>query len=204
MWRGSPAAGEPGSWCLRGCRWVSGGHRRPPSRSPSCSSCRCICSRRPLRSPAHPAPAPQGRCFSCGLAPSLPVLLHSHPQLGLGRVRARTLGRWAVPRRRLRRAKCGWARATSSARPLAQEPACPPGGALLQETQRPSQRLQGCREPSCPERRRGQSSCLFCKAGSVLTRKWQCAEGWIREAGHRGPERPSAACWEEWWLLRQK
>ncbi|MEJ1274636.1 hypothetical protein NN561_005524 [Cricetulus griseus] len=153
--------------CLRGCRSVSCGQRRPPSRSPSCSSCRCICSRRPLRSPAHPAPAPQGRCSSCGLAPSLPLLLHSHPQLGLVRVGARTLGRGTVPRRRLRRAKCGWERETSSARPLPLEPACPPGGALLQEIQRPGQRLQGCREPSCPERRRGQSSCPFCKAESV-------------------------------------
>lgn len=84
--RGSPAAGDPGGLCLCGCRSVSGGHRRPPSRSPSCSSCRCICSRHPLRSPAHPAPAPQGRCSSCGLARHSHCSFTPHSQLGLGRV----------------------------------------------------------------------------------------------------------------------
>lgn len=83
--RGSRAAGEPGCLCPRGCFSVSGGHRRSLSRSPSCSSCRRICSKRPLRSPARPAPAPQGRRSGYGLAPSLPLLPHSHPELGLGR-----------------------------------------------------------------------------------------------------------------------
>lgn len=112
--------------------------------APACCSCRHICSLRRQMSPARPAPAPQGRCSGCRLALSLPLLLHSHPQSGLRQGRARTPGRRAVPGRRLRRAKCGWARATSSARPLALEPACPPGGALLPETQRPGQCLSGC------------------------------------------------------------
>lgn len=71
------------------------------------------------------------------------------------------------------------------------------------ETLKPIQRLLGCREPSYPERRRGQS-CTLCNVESVLTRKWLCTEGPIREAGHRDPERPTAARWEEWWLRRQK
>lgn len=83
--RGSRAAGEAGCLCPRGCCSVSGGHRRSLSRSPSCSSCRGICSGRPLRSPARPAPAPQGRRFGYGLAPSLPLLPHSHQELGLSR-----------------------------------------------------------------------------------------------------------------------
>lgn len=37
------------------------GHCRRPSRSHSCSSCRRICSGRPLRSPVRPALSPQGR-----------------------------------------------------------------------------------------------------------------------------------------------
>lgn len=77
-------AGQPASLAacaLGGCCSFSGGHRR----SPSCSSCRRICSGRPLRSPARPAPAPQGRRSGCGLAPSLPLLSQSHPELGLGR-----------------------------------------------------------------------------------------------------------------------
>lgn len=198
MRRRSRAAGEPGCLCPRGCCSVSGGHRRSLSRSRSCSSCRRICSGRLLRSPARPTP--QGRCSGCGLAPSLPLLPHSHPELGLGRAGR---GHGAMPGRRLRRAKCGWARATGSARPLALGPACPPGGALLLETLKPIQRLLGCREPSYPERRRGQS-CTLCNVESVLTRKWLCTEGPIREAGHRDPERPTAARWEEWWLRRQK
>lgn len=196
---GSRAAGEPGCLCPRRLLLVF--WRSPP-----------VAQLQQLPSHLQRAPAAESRSPSARAAgpalwlrarPVTPITLSVPPGAGARQGRARTPGRWAVPGRRLRRAKCGWARATGSARPLAQGPACPPGGALLRLTQRPGQRLPGCREPSYPERR-GQSSCPLCNAESVLTRKWLCAESRIREAGHRGPDRPIAARWEGWWLRRQK
>lgn len=207
MARSAPReSGNRRAWLLVPSRLLLGFWRSPPVAQPQpqlqqlpshLQQASAAESRSPRARAAGPALWLRARPVT-PITPSLP------PGAGARQGWVRTRGRRAVPGRRLRRAKCGCARATGSARPLALGPACLSGGALLPETQRPGQRLPGCREPSSVERRRGQSSCPLCNTESVLTRKWLCAEGRIREAGHRGPERPTAAPWEEWWLRRQK
>lgn len=204
MRRGCRAAGELGCLCPRGCCSVSGGHRRSPSRSPSCSSCRRICSRRPLRSPARPAPALQGRRSGCGLAPSLPLLPHSHPELGFGRA-----GRGHRVAGLCPGGDCGGQSAGGRGRPVAHAPL--PWGRPACRAARSCGRLRdlasvsrGAENPALQKGGEGKVPVPSATPRAFLTRKWLCAEGRIREAGHRGPERPTAAPWEEWWLRRQK
>lgn len=133
---GNPGRGWGGPECGAGAR--------QPASLAACASAAAapflaVTAGRPAAAPAAAAAAASAAGTRCG------VLRTPHPRLRAGALaagspvtpiapslpfaagarqgRARTLGRRAVPRQRLRRAKCGWARATSSARPLALEPA---------------------------------------------------------------------------------
>lgn len=161
------AAREPGSgrgWLLVPSRLLLGFWRSPPvaQPQPQLQQLPPHLQRTPAAESRSPRARAAGPAFWLRARPVTPITPSLPPGAGAWQGRARTPGRRAVPGRRLRRAKCGWARATGSARPLTLGPACPLGGALLPKTQRPGQHLPGFREPSYPERRRGQSSCPIC------------------------------------------
>lgn len=75
--RGSRAAGEPGCLCPRRLLLVFW-------RSPPVAQLQQLPSHL-QRAPAAESRSPSARAAGCGLAPSLPLLSQSHPELGLGR-----------------------------------------------------------------------------------------------------------------------
>lgn len=50
----------------------------------------------------------------------------------------------------------------------------------------------GVHRAQLPREEKGVKFLPLCKAGSVLSRKWLCSQGRIRESSHRGPESPIA------------